>query len=551
MTVIAYTFLAGRYHATPWGAHVNEGLVEWPPSPFRLLRALVATGFSRLGWTAIDGSARELLDLLAASAPSYALPQGTASHTRHYMPPFKGNTTKVIDAFLRFPAGSRLLVRFGPLPDASREVLRTLLRAQPYLGRAESWVEGELIEQAPLDTTWIEPSSQPPGPGYERVELLACDDRGAYETWRTAYVARELEIREVAERRKAEAKGKAFKALPLAERKKVEMRVPPSVIDALLQDTGSLRKEGWSQPPGTRWVSYFRPSGALVPRVSSPARSRSAAPAAPTTALLALSSDTSRSDVFPPMTDGVRRMEALHDALVKLSDIDGSPSACFIARANGVALRGHQHATLIPLALGHRKDRLDHVLVHSPMGLDDKARAALFRVRKTWAHDLPDLFLALAGVGAIDSFSKAVPHARASIAFRSATPFVPARFLKTKGNDRLAAQVQRELAFRGLPAARAVEVEISTGGWTDADGVVAGRRGGDLMVTSGDASVRPSARFRHFRRARASRPPPVSLGLSLRLVFDAPVRGPIVLGYGSHFGLGVFEPADQGLDAAS
>ena len=36
------TFPGGRYHATPWGRHVNEGVPEWPPSPWRLLRALVA-----------------------------------------------------------------------------------------------------------------------------------------------------------------------------------------------------------------------------------------------------------------------------------------------------------------------------------------------------------------------------------------------------------------------------------------------------------------------------------------------------------------------------
>lgn len=42
MIAISFTFLAGRYHATPWGRHVNEGAVEWPPSPWRILRALVA-----------------------------------------------------------------------------------------------------------------------------------------------------------------------------------------------------------------------------------------------------------------------------------------------------------------------------------------------------------------------------------------------------------------------------------------------------------------------------------------------------------------------------
>lgn len=42
MIAISLTFPAGRYHATPWDRHVNEGAVEWPPSPWRLLRSLVA-----------------------------------------------------------------------------------------------------------------------------------------------------------------------------------------------------------------------------------------------------------------------------------------------------------------------------------------------------------------------------------------------------------------------------------------------------------------------------------------------------------------------------
>ena len=43
MPIIKLNFPAGRMHATPWGRHVNEGAVEWPPSPWRILRALVAT----------------------------------------------------------------------------------------------------------------------------------------------------------------------------------------------------------------------------------------------------------------------------------------------------------------------------------------------------------------------------------------------------------------------------------------------------------------------------------------------------------------------------
>lgn len=541
MTVLAYRFLAGRYHATPWGAHVNEGLVEWPPSPFRLLRALVATGYSRFGWTAIEGAARELIELLASVTPSYSLPEGTASHTRHYMPPFKGNTTKVIDAFLRFPTDSVLYVRYPTaLPDASKAILASLIRAQPYLGRAEAWVEGELLDSAPAGLTWVEPSSQPSGPGFERIELLASEEPPAYADWRAKFIAREVDRREQEERAKAAAKGKAFKALSKIEREKLEERVPRDVVLALLQDTGALRKAGWSQPPGTRWVGYFRPTEALVPRVPAPPRRKRED--RPTTALLALSSDTSNADVFPQMSDAVRRLDALHAALVRSSDSGSGASPCFTGHLNGALLTGHRHATLIPLALGKRKDRLDHILVHCPMGLDESARQALFRVRKTWAQDLPDLFVTLAGIGTLDAFAKTVPLVRTARSFHSATPFVPSRFLKAKGKDALLEQVQRELAYCALPRANAVEIEIDGGKWVSTAAVVTGRRVGDLAVDVDGARHRPSARFRHFVRERRERPPPVAVGLSLRILFDEAVRGPISLGYGSHFGLGVFEP---------
>lgn len=541
MTVLAYRFLAGRYHATPWGAHVNEGLVEWPPSPFRLLRALVATGYSRFGWTGVEGSVRELMELLASVLPSYSLPEGTASHTRHYMPTFNGNTTKVIDAFLRFSKDSVLYVRYPTaLPDASRAVLASLANAQPYLGRAEAWVDCELLERAPAGLAWVEPATQPPGPGFERVELLASEEPHTYADWRTKFIAREVERREGEERAKAAAKGHTFKALSKGEREKLEERVPRDVVLALLQDTGVLRKAGWSQPPGTRWVGYFRATEALVPRVVTPLRRRSEL--LPTTALLALSSDTSNADVFPRMHDAVRRLEVLHDALVRRSDSGEGASPCFTGNAKGEAIVGHRHASLIPLALGKRKDRLDHILVHCPMGLDDDARQALFRLRKTWAQDLPDLFVTLAGIGTLDAFVKMVPHVRAGRRFRSATPFVPSRFLKAKGKDALFEQVQHELAYRALPRASALEVEIDGDRWASMSNVVSGRRAADLAVEVDGVRHRPSARFRHFVRERRERPPPVAFCLSLRLVFDTPVPGPISLGYGSHFGLGSFEP---------
>jgi hypothetical protein len=40
--IISIRFLTGRAHLHPWQTHHSEGRVEWPPSQWRLLRALVA-----------------------------------------------------------------------------------------------------------------------------------------------------------------------------------------------------------------------------------------------------------------------------------------------------------------------------------------------------------------------------------------------------------------------------------------------------------------------------------------------------------------------------
>jgi CRISPR-associated protein Csb2 len=372
--------------------------------------------------------------------------------------------------------------------------------------------------------------------------LLACEEPRSYEAWRGAFVTREIARRENEERSKAEAKGKAFKGLTKSERSKIEERLPRDVVAALLQDTAALRKGGWSQPPGTRWVAYFRQSKALVPRVvTAPARTGEPAP---TTALLALSSDTLNADVFPPISDAVRRLDAIHDALVKGSDLGGGASPCFTGKLDGAVMFGHRHATLVPLSLGKRKDRLDHILVHCPMGLDPNAREALFRLRKAWAHNLPDLFLTLAGMGRLDAFAKVVPITACSRGFRSLTPFVPSRFLKSRGKDTLLLQVQRELALRDLCKAKTIEIEVATDQWVSAEDVQIGRCADDLVVIVDGAPKRPHPRFRHFLRSRAERRPPVPFALSLRLTFDSPVPGPLTLGYGSHFGLGAFEPLD-------
>src|SRR6516162_8765742 len=77
-------FPAGRYHATPWGRHVNEGVPEWPPSPWRILRALIAT-WRRKCPDLRESAVRRLLEQLL-DPPQSHLPPARVAHPRHYMP---------------------------------------------------------------------------------------------------------------------------------------------------------------------------------------------------------------------------------------------------------------------------------------------------------------------------------------------------------------------------------------------------------------------------------------------------------------------------------
>ena len=104
MPLIELRFPAGRFHATPWGRHVNEGAVEWPPSPWRMLRALIATWHLKTTREeAPEQVMRTLLENLAEHPAAYQLPTASLGHTRHYMPIIEGRkqkTTKVFDTFI-------------------------------------------------------------------------------------------------------------------------------------------------------------------------------------------------------------------------------------------------------------------------------------------------------------------------------------------------------------------------------------------------------------------------------------------------------------------
>jgi CRISPR-associated protein Csb2 len=222
--------------------------------------------------------------------------------------------------------------------------------------------------------------------------------------------------------------------------------------------------------------------------------------------------------------------ELLHRALVSAETRDGATCEVLTGcDAAGTPLGGpHEHAHILPLDLdgdGH----LDHILIWAPMGLDSAAQQAVRAVRRTYTKGgIGPLRLALEGAGKLEdlrdlpgvfgrSLRAVLGPPGGATEWVSQSPFVPPRYLKKAGKNTLAGQVSAEIASRGLPEPVAVRIL---------------HPGEEIHYL----------RQRHFIRSRRSGPQaPIDCGFTLALGFAEAIEGPICLGYGSHFGLGLFK----------
>ena len=530
-------FPARRYHATPWGCHVNEGLIEWPPSPWRLLRSFLATGYAKLGWPneGAPALARALIEKLAATLPRYRLPQAVGTHSRHYMPlaRFKNGreeTTMVLDTWAQIERGSIGVYWNVDLTAAEQALLEEIARELGYLGRSESWVDVTPIKNANASDFDVRPGEarDRPGTGWEQVSLLAPLPGSEYQSWRERTVQAALDSLPV-----VNAKGKPLsKAKQTEQVQETQASYPIDLIACLQVDTAWLHALGWNQPPGSQKVLYWRPASSLegaAPR-SIP---RSPCPVVVELVLLSMATASGNLHALPPITRTLPQGELLHQALLAHGPKGERPPEVLSGRdTSGKPLRdekAHTHAHLIHLDLdgdGH----LDHALVWAPRGLDDKAQRIVRAVRWTFAKRTDPLKLALAAAGSRSDLS-ALPSpwgerlrallggAKGARRWRSITPFVPPRFLKPRGRNSLEGQVAAELRGRGFSEPVCIRC---------------------IDPHADDDLVRKSRHFVRRRTRRQAPAPPVDRGFMLELEFSEAVLGPIAIGYGSHFGLGLF-----------
>ena len=413
MTTIRLVFAAGRYHGTPWGRHVNEGVPEWPPSPYRLLRALYDV-WQRKCSGLPEKEIRKVLEALAAAAPRFTLPDAVSTHTRSYLSAnAKDPTDKnlVLDSFLVFdqPHACYLSWPELDLSPASQLTLQDLLSNLNFLGRSESWVEAEL---------WLNPVEGP----------HSCNPAGEAES--------DGELISVAcASPPAEHKGKA------------------NWLDALTFSTSDLLKDKASSPPLLRQVRYARSQGAIqtdpIPRFVRRSANIQAV-------LLGLD-----ATVLPMVTTTLEVAEQIRVRLMgahkrRMGNDETRVSSVFSGKTpNGARRLDHGHVYILPLASlrPDRAGRIDRVLIVNPSEVFDPTELDAIRgVRELHQRDgKPEVRCVVTWQG---SREESADHTRAYVVV-SKTPFVPPHHWR-KGRDFrqfLVQQAERECRNHRIAAA--------------------------------------------------------------------------------------------------
>ena len=411
MTTIRLTFPAGRYHATPWGRHVNEGVAEWPPSPYRFLRALYDV-WQRKCSDLPEAEVREVLADLAGSLPRFRLPRAAATHTRAYLSSNNEDPTAknlVFDSFLVFDRSGECFVCWSDLEltAGARATLARLLSHLNYLGRSESWVQAELWE-GNVDGGF-NCEAKAAAEGDEEFTTVAC-------------------------------------AAPASGYEGEEW------MRALTFSTANLLKERASAPPLLRKVQYARGGTAIEtdpPRHSGPRHEQDVQ-----AVMFGLD-----ATVLPLVTTTLEVAEQIRVRLMGahkgVTGDESLVSAVFSGKGpDGGKRLDHGHVYVLPL--GNDLGRIDRVLMVNPLrGFSESELEAVRRVRALWQRDgRPEVRCVVTWQGRREEATE-----ERGLVWESATPFVPPRH-RRKGRDFgafLEEEVRRECRNHGVEEPAAVE----------------------------------------------------------------------------------------------
>lgn len=511
-------FPLGRFHATRWNqGPFGDQYGEWPPSPWRLLRALTFRWFqwSRETGETNDWRLKRLLNSLVKQPPRFYLPELTwrGPPVKQYLPTEvswtdakKGaaaykETKKTLneDHYRAISSDACIYWAWPDLSEIDIELLDSLLARILYFGRAESWTRIKRVRSLPND------------PGVLCI-LETCSSLDSVPVL-APIPGRDLNM-------------------------KMVLEITENLSDREI-------------PPGTMWLYACLPRR---PRISLERGFRANYPNEVHLLQFAVG-----GRIFPPKELWVKVAERFRGSVLRerLRQIVGDKNISYSSLdsmqkrklmllsgkdESEKPLENHQHAyfALLP----DNNDQPTRLVVWRETPFTQDEIDALLSASESeiwWDRSTSNWFLKIVPL----PFETSKPAAFSdefSTNWRSLTPFVPPssrkRFRKN-GKERpgetpemIAVKIGRK---KGLPQPIRVEIMTSDGHWIE-------RSDQDTLSEMKSTLSTVHQTLKKRKGSPESTRPNRSPGYYLRLTFSQPVSGPIILGESSHFGLGLFVP---------
>ena len=528
--IIEVKLLSGRYHAHMWGeAQYGMGEAEWPPSPWRLLRALASAWFRAQPRLPSIKDRDELLEALGRSEPpTLWLPHTSMHEIRYYQPgkyrryeskkePEEAGRSKeergrskkepggskggqkFVSAlhhdFFAVPQGGHFWFGFNvDLQKQQRDLLTQLLSHLTYFGRSESRARLCIRDKSlPKDVFEVLPNNKQSNRDsqftYQRV-LCTASDFQATDLWSVRNGSGE----------------------------KSQDKYPKHLVDDLIDNKMPL-------PDGARWVEYALPEKSLVYEIPFPDRSSEGRDIAVAEVHYRLC-----RRVPIPAWDIIVVARAFRDAAVDIYkernqnvEDQNKNSRLLSGRENdGTIARGHQHAYYLP-SIDQDTGTIKYFVVRIPgKSLDQGELKALLSIDRIYIGErrYPITVIPEKIVCDAREPQKEEPEERSACCWKSATPFLlPLHYqhIRNMADARLEDQIARSVE-------RLIGERPRVERWRGSN------RGSWVAVVRAHQYQRNGGGWTFVRR----------LGFWVRLTFKKPVSLEEPIGADAHFGAGQF-----------
>ena len=507
--VLRQTFPLGRFHANPWRMFAfDDPHGEWPPSPWRLLRAIQARShqLEREHGVECEAWREKLVRSFCTSTVSWCLPSFSwrGPGLRQYQPAIFG---------------------LDP-PDWKKKRARAERKYRPSLTRDNFWVLGRRTDPESGIMWWLLE-----GKAWSEDQLDWLD--ASLE--RMTYFGRAeaiTEIRRVGDLPQHLEINCVLEQMPSSGAVPVLVPTPDATLAQVQATTDDSSVANSTVPPGADWQYAKRPVRPVTKLPSPKRRARKptrfvqfaigALVSPPRNSIVVLTQRFRGRVIHEFLGGSWQRVSATRKEAARLltgKEADGSP------------LRDHRHPhARFGILFDDETNKATRLLVWRDQPFSGDEQRAILKAAEQ------ELQLAFSKAGVRDPWTVRLVPLDSQVPppmgfgeqpcrrWETVTPYVPPRHVYNR----------RGRVKAGESPEEQLRLELTRQGY-DTAGLMIGIDG-------------QTTEWIRIHRPRRNRDDPTNTerrGYHASLTFDTPVRGPISLGHSSHFGLGLFVAKDR------